>query len=192
MQIGARVRHIRKERKMTLGELSAKTGIDAASLSKLERGQKKFYIDFLELIGKALEVPIQEFLGHGEVAQSNTDSWALFARRESQRTLSPFGDWQHCSFSAWAQVAYSRVCNQDIHRSAATTGVPVWAAGHKTRRICPPCPNIGVLRKWQCAARDSRREAMSDMTHGERQFCWILVIAAILFVGLKVLDGFFS
>jgi transcriptional regulator with XRE-family HTH domain len=74
MQIGARVRHIRKERKMTLGELSAKTGIDAASLSKLERGQKKFYIDFLELIGKALEVPIQEFLGHGEVAQSNTDS----------------------------------------------------------------------------------------------------------------------
>jgi hypothetical protein len=31
---------------------------------------------------------------------------------------------------------------------------------------------------------------MSDMTHGERQFCWILVIAGILYVGLKVLEGF--
>jgi transcriptional regulator with XRE-family HTH domain len=57
VQLGERIRQLRKEKKMTLPELSRASGISRGHLSDIERGQVVMTIGTLASLAGALEVP---------------------------------------------------------------------------------------------------------------------------------------
>lgn len=63
--IGDKLRHARTERRMTLNELSAHTGLSQAFLSRLERGRVSSSIANLLQITGALGVPLRELFADG-------------------------------------------------------------------------------------------------------------------------------
>lgn len=57
MEKGNRIREIRKERKMTLSDLSGKVGVSIAYLSDIERGNRPGGDDTMARIARALDAP---------------------------------------------------------------------------------------------------------------------------------------
>jgi len=60
MEIGNIVKGLRKEKKMTLAELSAKSGVAVATLSRIENGKMTGTLDSHINISKALEVALPD------------------------------------------------------------------------------------------------------------------------------------
>ncbi len=60
MRIGKRIRELRKEKKMTLEELSTKSGVALATLSRMENGRMAGTMDSHERICKALNTSLAE------------------------------------------------------------------------------------------------------------------------------------
>jgi transcriptional regulator with XRE-family HTH domain len=58
---GARIRHVREAKQLTLKELAAKTGFTHANLSKVENGRINTPIETLTRIARALGVSAAEF-----------------------------------------------------------------------------------------------------------------------------------
>lgn len=58
--IGDMIKKIRKDKKFTLTELSKKTGLNLGHLSHIERGRRTPSLKSLEIIAKALDVPVYE------------------------------------------------------------------------------------------------------------------------------------
>ena len=61
IDIGKTINKIRKERKMTLKELSEKTNLSTGYLSQFERGLTSIAIESLQTISKALDVDMDAF-----------------------------------------------------------------------------------------------------------------------------------
>jgi len=68
-KIGANVRKIRKQRDMTITQLSQTIGISVSFLSDMERGRNNPSIERLFEIANGLNVPVYELLG--ETPNSN-------------------------------------------------------------------------------------------------------------------------
>lgn len=65
-KLGARIRELRLERRLTLDALAEKSGVSRAMLSKLERGEKNPTLVIAARIASALAVSLTSFLGVGE------------------------------------------------------------------------------------------------------------------------------
>ncbi|WP_373559458.1 helix-turn-helix domain-containing protein [Streptomyces sp. OK228] len=63
VEVGPRLRRIRKERGATLAGLSEATGISVSTLSRLESGLRKPSLELLLPIARAHEVPLDELVG---------------------------------------------------------------------------------------------------------------------------------
>lgn len=63
MEVGKKIREIRKEKKLTQKELGKACGIDEANIRKYENGKQKPKVENLKKIADALDVPIQILLG---------------------------------------------------------------------------------------------------------------------------------
>ena len=63
MDLGAKIRKIRKEKKMTLVELSSLTGVAQASLSRIETGIMRGTVASHQKIAEALGTTIAELYG---------------------------------------------------------------------------------------------------------------------------------
>ena len=61
--MGARVRHLRTERNMTLTELGAKLGVSYQQVQKYEKGSNAMLVPTMKKIAAALEVPACEICG---------------------------------------------------------------------------------------------------------------------------------
>lgn len=59
--IGPRLRDLRQQRKMTMGELAQATGLTPSALSQIERGRVEPAIRTLRVIANALHVPVFHF-----------------------------------------------------------------------------------------------------------------------------------
>lgn len=59
---GHRLRHLRRSRGLTLGELAAKVARPASQLSLLENGKREPRLSLLQALAAALEVPVPELL----------------------------------------------------------------------------------------------------------------------------------
>ncbi len=59
-RVGARIRQLRKKRKLTQVELSEKCGIENSHLSRLESGQREPGLYILDLLAKGLGVSLAE------------------------------------------------------------------------------------------------------------------------------------
>ncbi|MHC3474601.1 helix-turn-helix domain-containing protein [Streptomyces sp. 7R007] len=61
--VGPRLRRIRKEREVTLADLSEATGISVSTLSRLESGLRKPSLELLLPIAQAHQLPLDELVG---------------------------------------------------------------------------------------------------------------------------------
>lgn len=66
-QVGARLRHLRTQRGVTLSALAEATGISKSTLSRLEAGQRRPSLELLLPIAEAHQVPLDELVGAPEV-----------------------------------------------------------------------------------------------------------------------------
>ncbi|WP_323954422.1 helix-turn-helix domain-containing protein [Aeromonas caviae] len=70
MKVGAKIRALRKERKMTISELATQVDSDVGNISRLERDIQGFSPQLLSKIAEALRVPVAElFSDHQQPAQ---------------------------------------------------------------------------------------------------------------------------
>jgi transcriptional regulator with XRE-family HTH domain len=61
--VGPRLRALRQQRDMTLGDLSAATNISVSTLSRLESGQRRPNLELLLPLARAYGVPLDELIG---------------------------------------------------------------------------------------------------------------------------------
>ncbi|MFY1576532.1 helix-turn-helix domain-containing protein [Verrucosispora sp. WMMD703] len=61
--VGPRLRALRKQRGITLNELSDATGISVSTLSRLESGQRRPTLELLLPLARAHQVPLDELVG---------------------------------------------------------------------------------------------------------------------------------
>jgi transcriptional regulator with XRE-family HTH domain len=61
--VGPRLRALRKDRGVTLAELSATTGISVSTLSRLESGGRRATLELLLPLARAHQVPLDELVG---------------------------------------------------------------------------------------------------------------------------------
>jgi transcriptional regulator with XRE-family HTH domain len=85
-QVGPRLRRLRRQRNVTLVDLSAATGISKSTLSRLESGQRKPSLELLLPISVAHQVPLDELVGAPKVGDPRI---RLEPRREGDRTIVP-------------------------------------------------------------------------------------------------------
>ncbi|MFI9123774.1 helix-turn-helix domain-containing protein [Streptomyces bikiniensis] len=62
-EVGPRLRRVRRDRGVTLSELSAATGISVSTLSRLESGQRRPSLELLLPLARAHQVPLDELVG---------------------------------------------------------------------------------------------------------------------------------
>jgi transcriptional regulator with XRE-family HTH domain len=66
-QVGARLKQIRKQRRITLTGLTDTTGISKSTLSRLENGQRRPTLELLLALSQAYRVPLDDLVGAPEV-----------------------------------------------------------------------------------------------------------------------------
>ncbi|MFB7026332.1 MULTISPECIES: helix-turn-helix domain-containing protein [unclassified Streptomyces] len=62
-EVGPRLRRVRRDRGVTLAELSAATGISVSTLSRLESGQRRPSLELLLPLARAHQVALDELVG---------------------------------------------------------------------------------------------------------------------------------
>ena len=71
MQLGNRLRTLRKERRYTLADVSKRTGLSVSFLSDAERGRTKPSLDTLEKLAECYEMAANEILGGVDLADTS-------------------------------------------------------------------------------------------------------------------------
>ncbi len=69
MNLGERIRNLRKSKKITQEELAKMIGVKRSVISKYENGSVNISTNNLLEISKALAIPIEAFLGNDEIAE---------------------------------------------------------------------------------------------------------------------------
>jgi len=85
VSLGRRIRHLRREQRMTLQDLADATGLSSSMLSLVERGRTSPSIGSLVVIASAFRVPIADLFV--EIDQSRDD---YVVRVEDQSVVSPW------------------------------------------------------------------------------------------------------
>lgn len=85
-RVGRRLKQVRSQRGVTLGELSAATGISTSTLSRLENGQRKASLELLLPLAQAYRVPLDDLVGAPEVGDPRI---RLKAYKKNGRTVIP-------------------------------------------------------------------------------------------------------
>jgi transcriptional regulator with XRE-family HTH domain len=85
-QVGSRLRQIRALRKITLVDLSERTGISKSTLSRLENGQRRPSLELLLPLAQAYRIPLGELVGAPDVGDPRI---RLKPRRVKGRTVLP-------------------------------------------------------------------------------------------------------
>lgn len=85
MNIGTRIRELRKERQLTINQLAAAASTDVGNLSRLERNEQGFSQGMLIRVATALNVPVAElFTGASAVSTENSIAERVISARKKQ------------------------------------------------------------------------------------------------------------
>ncbi len=76
-EIGSRIRHHRRERKLSQEKLAEKSGLHPSYIGQLERGEKKPTIDSLYKITKGMDLSVSDFLKDLEIVDGDPESFAV-------------------------------------------------------------------------------------------------------------------
>jgi transcriptional regulator with XRE-family HTH domain len=66
-QVGARLKRLRTQRRITLTALAETTGISKSTLSRLESGQRRPTLELLLALSQTYRVPLDDLVGAPEV-----------------------------------------------------------------------------------------------------------------------------
>src|SRR4051812_49424504 len=99
-EVGARLKHARTERSVTLTQLAAATGISKSTLSRLESGQRRPSLELLLPIAAAHQIPLDELVGAPEVGDPRV---RFTPRRRNGRTVVPLTR-QPGGLQAWKTI----------------------------------------------------------------------------------------
>ena len=81
MDIGGKVKELRRTQNLTLRDLSDKTGLSIGFLSQFERGLTTIAVDSLQEIAKALDVPLSTLLTlSSEEELTKGKSFSMFSK----------------------------------------------------------------------------------------------------------------
>ncbi|EOS64498.1 hypothetical protein C814_00388 [Anaerotruncus sp. G3(2012)] len=94
VQIGNNIRTIRMGQGLSLEELSGRCGIDAAPLSKLERGESNATVQTLDRVAKGLGVSLVELVDIREYRTGRLDenAWLDLQRQMGKLSSQQQGD----------------------------------------------------------------------------------------------------
>ncbi len=84
MNVGEKIRQIRKAKKMTLNELALLADSDVGNLSRLERGMQGYSDAQIKKIAAALEVPASELFSSNDISDT-VDSYSVGSLIEARR-----------------------------------------------------------------------------------------------------------
>ena len=87
-EVGALIRHHRERRRLTQGELAAKSGLSVEFVGRVERGDAPASVSSLAELSSALGVEVRDLFGLERYAAS--DAGSVMARIVGQ--LAPLGD----------------------------------------------------------------------------------------------------
>ncbi|MCK8825977.1 helix-turn-helix domain-containing protein [Fuchsiella alkaliacetigena] len=90
MDIGKRIKKLRKEKNWTFKELNKETGISISFLNNIEKGRSNPSIDNLEKIADAFEVTIAYLLGQGRIEDFDQETAELidnFSKKDSLKKI---------------------------------------------------------------------------------------------------------
>jgi transcriptional regulator with XRE-family HTH domain len=85
-QVGARLKRLRSQRRITLTALAEMTGISKSTLSRLETGQRRPTLELLLALSQSYRVPLDDLVGAPEVGDPRV---RLRAGRVKGRTVIP-------------------------------------------------------------------------------------------------------
>ena len=88
LDIGKTINKIRKEKKVTLKELSAKTNLSTGYLSQLERGMTSVAVESLQSIAKVLEVDLDTFF-HKPRKKASDDTPIVRSYERDMKPIAP-------------------------------------------------------------------------------------------------------
>lgn len=78
MKPGEKIKELRENKKMTLSELSKKSGVSVGYLSEIERGKYNIAVDKLEKICAALEITLSDFFKDDDSILSNSEVMEIY------------------------------------------------------------------------------------------------------------------
>lgn len=90
-RIGARIRVLRKERKLSIERLAAESGLSVGMLSQLERGLTTPSVRSLRVLGSALGVPISWFFAAGHADDPVESEYIVRSGGRGTLSLTPSG-----------------------------------------------------------------------------------------------------
>lgn len=94
MIIGERIRALREEKKLTRGDLQARTGLQRTYIWRVENGYTVPAIETLEKFARGLKVPIYRFFYEGKgrppLVRIDSDDGLWGAEGEEKKTLRRF------------------------------------------------------------------------------------------------------
>lgn len=92
--VGAKIRELRKEKKLSLRHVGEKTGLDHSYIGRIERGEiSSPSLDTLQRIADVLQVELSTFFGEkGQLPDELKEvgvEWITFAKEMKERELTP-------------------------------------------------------------------------------------------------------
>ena len=84
MNVGQRIRELRKAKKMTINQLASLTDWDVGNISRLERGMQGYSEASLKKIAEALEVPLSELFSFQD-KKDTVDTYSVNSLSQERR-----------------------------------------------------------------------------------------------------------
>ncbi len=84
MNVGQRIRELRKAKKMTINQLASLTDWDVGNISRLERGMQGYSEASLKKIAEALEVPLSELFSFQD-KKDTVDKYSINSLSQERR-----------------------------------------------------------------------------------------------------------
>lgn len=84
MNVGQRIRELRKAKKMTINQLASLTDWDVGNISRLERGMQGYSEASLKKIAEALEVPLSELFSFQD-KKDTVDTYSINSLSQERR-----------------------------------------------------------------------------------------------------------
>lgn len=92
-EIGAKIRALREEKKLTLREFGNALDLDYSHLGRIERGKSAPSMKVLQKIADYFEVEVSSFFGEkGEIPEELQEvgvEWITFAKEMTEKKLTP-------------------------------------------------------------------------------------------------------
>lgn len=89
VQLGQKIRDIRKGKKMTINEVAKQTGFTPSFISQLERGLTKASVSSLQKITRALDITLSSLFNSADEIQTTNQSTNLIRKKERSKLVFP-------------------------------------------------------------------------------------------------------